>query len=295
MTPLVTIGISFLNPGSYFKDAIRSVFAQTLQDWELILVDDGSADGSLNVARSVRSGRVKVYSDSQQKGLPTRLNQIAEIAQGEFLVRMDADDLMHPRRVEKQIEFIMNNEVDAVGTGAWMIDEEDKICGQSFRSDIYCRKQDILTTLKWGWPIHATLVALRRWALQNPYDPHYPRAEDRELFVRVLGKSRIDEIRENLYFYRRPDRLGVQAYLQSYASERRVLRRYGRELAGLLPTLYLIQRSYAKSMVLRNLAWFGLHNRVLKKKYPLVTAEEKVQAERILQDVIKIRVPGWDD
>ena len=77
MHPLVSIGISFHNNADTLGDAIRSVFAQTFQDWELILVDDHSTDGSLSIAQSVIDPRVRVYRGGDGKGFVYQLNRIA--------------------------------------------------------------------------------------------------------------------------------------------------------------------------------------------------------------------------
>ena len=74
----LTIGLPTYNAGPYLPDALRSIFAQTYQDWELIVVDDGSSDGSLEILRSVRDPRVTVHHDDTNRGLPYRLNQIAQ-------------------------------------------------------------------------------------------------------------------------------------------------------------------------------------------------------------------------
>src|SRR5213082_2006357 len=73
----VTIGIPFLNARRYLEDAVRSVFAQTHGDWELLLIDDGSTDGSVAVVRHLDDPRVRVLSDGSNRGLSARLNQIA--------------------------------------------------------------------------------------------------------------------------------------------------------------------------------------------------------------------------
>jgi len=293
--PLVSIGVPFLNPGVHFRKAIRSVFAQTFPDWELILIDDGSTDGSLEAARAIRSERVFVHSDGRRKGLPARLNQIAELARGDYLVRMDADDIMHPLRVQKQIEFLKRSGSDAVMTRAWIIDERDAIKGKSLEQPESGRRDEILAALKWGPGIHPTLAGSRAWFLRNPYDPRYPRAEDRELFARVMGRSRIEEMAEQLFFYRRPDGVPARSYLQSYASERKVLSRYGKELAGFRPAFFLILRSWAKSLILGTSLLLGAQNRVLIKAYPPLTDDERTQAETILKTVLATTVPGWDD
>src|SRR5690606_22420882 len=113
-----------LNPGTAFVDAIRSVFVQTHSNWELILIDDGSTDQSLDLALKIRDSRVRVISDGKHKGLPTRLNEITASASGEYIARMDADDVMHPERLEKQVKFLLSHpSCDVVGTGVFFIDK----------------------------------------------------------------------------------------------------------------------------------------------------------------------------
>src|SRR4030066_138114 len=91
--PLVTVGIPFFNNQDTLPDAIRSIFAQSFQDWELLLLDDGSTDGSLQIAQSIDDPRVRVISDGCNRKLPARLNQIIDLARGQYIARMDADDL----------------------------------------------------------------------------------------------------------------------------------------------------------------------------------------------------------
>ncbi|MEN6400626.1 MAG: glycosyltransferase, partial [Armatimonadia bacterium] len=64
-SPMVTVGLPFYNNESTLLDAVRSIFAQTFQDWELVLLDDGSTDGSLEIARSIDDPRVRVIADGQ--------------------------------------------------------------------------------------------------------------------------------------------------------------------------------------------------------------------------------------
>ena len=124
-TPLVTVGLPMYNPGRFLDLAVRSVFAQTYDNWELIILDDGSTDGSLELARRIRDPRVNVFSDGKNRGLPYRLNQILDLASGQFIARMDADDLMHPERIERQGKHLLAYpEADAVTTGAILIDRE---------------------------------------------------------------------------------------------------------------------------------------------------------------------------
>src|ERR1700730_17328911 len=121
--PLVTIGIPFYNAAGTLRAAIRSVFAQTCGRWELILLDDGSTHDSLVIARSVNDARVRVLSDGQNRQLGARLNEINQLARAPLVARMDADDIMHPERIARQVTWLEDNEkVDVLGTAAFTID-----------------------------------------------------------------------------------------------------------------------------------------------------------------------------
>src|SRR5215207_5701854 len=123
MTPRVTIGLPFYNAANTLASAVRSVFAQTYHDWELILVNDGSSDRSLEIADAVKDPRIRVMSDGRNKGLAARLNEITSSACGRYIARMDADDLMHPDRLARQVALLQTRpRVDVVGTATYATD-----------------------------------------------------------------------------------------------------------------------------------------------------------------------------
>lgn len=287
--PLVTLGLPLFNPGPFLTWAIRSIFAQSYPHWELLVVDDGCTDGSLDRVERIQDPRVRVFSDGQNRGLPYRLNQILSLASGELIARMDADDLMHPDRLEKQVEFLLQNpEVDAVTTGAYLVDRTNHPLalwpnGQPSVKDV----------LSWGGYLHASLMARGPWYRKNPYTEAYPRAEDREFFVRTLGTAEIRVLGEPLYFYRwyglvKPDNL-----LKGYASERRILLRYGPGLVGWGETSLLLARSCMKTAwvhVAKALS-IPLENRV---RFLPLRPEDLQEATRALEAIARTRVPGWE-
>ena len=133
----VTIGIPFLNARRTLADAVRSVFAQTHGDWELLLVDDGSTDGSSDVVRQLLDPRVRLLADGVTLGLCARLNQIAAAARGAYLARMDADDLMHPERIARQLEHLRPTRASTWSTpppSRWTTTSPRWVSGASGRS-----------------------------------------------------------------------------------------------------------------------------------------------------------------
>ena len=121
---MVTIGLPFYNAEKYLALAIESVLQQTYTNWELLLLDDGSTDNSLSIAQSYaqKDSRIKVISDGKNKNLATRLNELPSLAQGLYLARMDADDIMHSARIERQLSVLKAHpEIDVLGTNAYII------------------------------------------------------------------------------------------------------------------------------------------------------------------------------
>ena len=124
--PIVTVGLPFFNQAEFLDAVVQSVVSQVFTDWELILVDDGSTDDSLDVAQrwAASDSRIRVVADGHNRGLSTRLNQIARLATGQYLARMDADDKMLANRLVRQVEFLTQNPtVDVLGSAARLIDE----------------------------------------------------------------------------------------------------------------------------------------------------------------------------
>jgi glycosyltransferase involved in cell wall biosynthesis len=272
------------------KEAIRSIFAQTYKDWELILLDDGSEDQSYVVAGQVQDPRVRFIRHDHRRGLPARLNEISSLARGDFIARMDADDLMHPERLQRQLGFLLSRpEVDVVASGTYFLHVGGEPVGVR-----YGRSPSVREILARGGYLHPSILGRREWFLKNPYSEAYPRAEDRELFVRTAKTSVFAVLREPLYFYRWDGNIRPQALLTGYRSERRVLLRYGPSLVGWKDTLSLLARSYAKAVAVRVLDWIGKEQVLARRAYQPLGKEEREEALRVLARVRATKVPGWD-
>lgn len=290
-SPRVTVGIPFLNPGKLIVDAVRSVFAQTCDDWELILLDDGSTDGSIDLVRCIRDSRVRVVTDGLHLGLPARLNQLAKLARSDLLARMDADDIMHPERLERQIHFLESHrDVQVVDTGAYIIDSSRAVIG--VRGIERSAPPTATEALKWGVVLHPSVMTWRSWSLAHPYDPRYVRAEDRELFIRRFRTDSYAHIGAPLMFYY-VGHVRIRALLRGYKSERAVLMRYGPRLIGWPKSCLLWGRSVAKSCVVPLLAKVGRDDLITRRSCTPVSPEIAAKAESILRKIQDQEVPGW--
>ncbi|WP_412070416.1 glycosyltransferase family 2 protein [Rubrivirga sp. IMCC43871] len=216
--PPVSIGLPFYNAEAFLAGAIQSVFAQTHTDWELILVDDGSTDRSLEIARSVDDPRVRVYSDGTNRRLGARLNQIAGLARYELVARMDADDLMARNRIETQLRALAADPTaDLVSTGVCSIRDDGTPVGIRCVPDGY-RLSPASVLAGQGGIVHASVVARRAWVRRNAYDETLPIAEDANLWVRALAKDdlRVRFVSEPLYYYREDGNVTIEKQLANH-------------------------------------------------------------------------------
>ncbi|WP_336149005.1 glycosyltransferase family 2 protein [Acinetobacter radioresistens] len=224
----VSIGIPFYNAEEYFYHAIESVVKQSYQDWELILVDDGSTDSSLKIAEnfSKKDNRIRVISDGLNKKLPYRLNQIIDESKGEYIARMDADDLIHPDRIKIQLEFLeKNNNFDLVSTGVVSINDKNQIRGIRCLENIYTD----FSIVKRNYPIvHASVLARKSWYNRNQYDISLPRSEDFELWCRTISNNdlKIAVLPQALYYYREEGLVTYEKLLKSYEDGLQVYKKY---------------------------------------------------------------------
>ena len=178
--PLVTIAIPIYNADKYIRDAIQSCINQTYQNWELLLMCDGSTDNSTVIAKEIANGdsRIKIIDDGQNRGLIARLNQSVEMCETKYYARMDADDIMCINRIEEQVKFMEEHaEVDVCGSSIMTIDNNNNIIGSSFNEG---RVNSF---------IHPTVFGRTEWFRENPYANWALRAEDFELWIRTSGKS----------------------------------------------------------------------------------------------------------
>ena len=226
---MISIGIPFYNAEAYLEDAIKSVLAQTFQEWELILVDDGSSDGSLDIAKKYEQldSRIRVISDGLNKKLPTRLNEIIKEAKFDLIARMDADDLMDVERLEKQYAFLSANpEYDLVTTGMYSIDQSNEVLGKRLPENRIMQANEILgglTNL-----LHASMLAKKQWCLRNPYREDNALAEDYELWLSAAIKNdlKYNVLQEPLYYYREVENVKKEKMIKGYNTQIEVINRY---------------------------------------------------------------------
>lgn len=278
---LVTIGIPFFNNESSLSYSIKSTISQTYNNLEILLIDDGSTDKSLSIAKGYaeKDPRIKIISDGYNRGLISRLNQIIDMAEGDYIARMDADDMMAPERIEKEVTILETcPEVDVVTTGMASIDKTFSPVGKRCCS---VTEPDVLKVFKSGEDLlHASMLVRTKWARANKYKQDFDRAEDRELFTRTLNNSRYRIIPEPLYYYYDVQNMTVDKYLMSYQSERKTLLANWSGKISFLNFLLLLLRSFLKSFAIKYYFLLGREELLFRSKNLTLEESEKTVIEK---------------
>lgn len=289
--PRVTIGLPISNQLDTFEDAIRSVFAQTYESWELVVMLDGSPQEIVDRVQAIDDVRVRVEVRTENRGLAFRLNEITHLARGEFVARMDADDLMHRSRIEAQVRYFDEfPETDALGTHATLIDEHGAIRGALSEPALPSNPAGYLQSHALT---HPTVMFRTGWARLNPYDSNFFRAEDKELWARTCRSAQFAKLGERLFFYRVNSDPDVKKQAASSKYDRRVIRVHGPALAGTAQTSLLLIRSFLLQGAYGMAARLGQSERLYRRHGVPLSDDERAESELLLLDVARTEVNGW--
>lgn len=200
--PKISVIMSVHNGGEYLKEAIQSVLNQTCADFEFIIINDGSTDNSLSIINSFQDQRIKLIS-RENKGLVQSLNEGMKLATGEFIARMDADDISLPERFSRQVEFLKKNpDIYLCGTWAKTIDANDKITGEYTYPPLTHDKIKKYLLLHNSF-IHPSVMFKKEVINKvGVYNKKYKHIEDYEFWTRVLKNFKTANLPEFLLKYR---------------------------------------------------------------------------------------------
>jgi glycosyltransferase involved in cell wall biosynthesis len=200
-TPLVSIAMPFYNAAQTIGPSIRSILLQSYSNWELLLCDDGSTDASRDLACGFHDPRIVVWGDRQRLQLGARLNQCIDRARGEFVARMDADDIAYPLRLERQLHFLEDHPVVDL-TGGWAVLFADSGAPVGKRADPAAHSQITRRPLYSFKLIHPTFMGKTSWFRRYRYRADAIRCEDHDLLFRARADSRFANLPEIVLGYR---------------------------------------------------------------------------------------------
>jgi glycosyltransferase involved in cell wall biosynthesis len=236
MTPRVTVLMSVFNGKDLLPRAIAGILSQTFTDFEFLIIDDGSTEPVLDIIHGYSDSRIVVHSQ-ENKGLPRSLNRGLALAKGRYVARMDADDISHPRRLERQVAVLESDKrIDLVGCFFEVANAAGAVIEtKELITDPIYRLWRLLFHNNYG---HGTMV-LRKQAVLDAggYDVKLRFAQDYDLWSRLSTKDNNAMVPEVLYQYRL-DEGSSQSSVKNYETQfENAVRISNRNLQSCCPTL----------------------------------------------------------
>ncbi len=208
--PLVSIVLPVYNRPSVIQ-TITSVLNQTYEHFELIIIDNASTDNTVDRIRTIQDERINLIINEKNEGQTYSLNRGLREAKGVYIARIDADDLMTPDRIEKQVDFLESNpDYGLVGSWVRFIDLKDRL-SIIVRMPITDKGMRLMQTISCG--IYHPTAMLRKRVLDEynlHYDLHVLFSQDYDLWRAIMNHSKACNIGEILVYYRKGDNDGTK-------------------------------------------------------------------------------------
>jgi glycosyltransferase involved in cell wall biosynthesis len=205
MNPLVSILLPAYNCEKYLQQTMDSLLTQSFQDFELLVINDGSTDGTEAIINSYADPRIKHIKNDGNKGLIYSLNHAIEIAKGKYLARMDADDICKTDRLAKQLQWMEQHPSTAVvGCHIQFINEHNNPTGEWPLDKQTSSAESIKKTMAWENCLAHPSVMMRSSILKNyQYASTQKHSEDYDLWLQLLADGHtIEKVPETLLLYR---------------------------------------------------------------------------------------------
>jgi len=205
---LISVVMGVHNGERFLQQSVDSILAQSFGDYEFIIVDDGSTDGTAAILESYTDPRISVIHQSN-RGLTEVLQTGLEVARGEYFARQDSDDISLPTRFEHQLDYLRSHpDVLAVGTSCVEIDEEGVLRRHLDHplDDIGCKERLAISS---PLPHGSVIVRMETLRELGGYRKQFTLAQDRDLWLRLSERGKLANLPEHLYLWRRsPEAIG---------------------------------------------------------------------------------------
>ena len=204
--PLVSVIMPVKDVGRFVMEAVESIRNQTYKNWEMIVIDDGSADKTGKILKQFakKDIRITILTHKESKGIGVSLNEALKRAKGHYIARMDGDDVSYSNRLALQVEYLQKHkDVIAVGGQAEMIDGDgQRFAYKRFPTDAKTLREMIM----WIVPIQHPIMMVRASIYKKcRYDETLKTAEDVDMMMQLLQHGEFGNVRETVYQYRKAD------------------------------------------------------------------------------------------
>ena len=222
--PAITVLMPAYNAALYIRAAMASILNQTFQDFEFLIIDDGSTDATVDIIESLADNRIRLVRNPKNMGLISSLNRGIDLARGCYIARMDADDISLPRRFEWQYQ-LMEKSPQVVACSGWSVDVCPGVCNKyNFREADH---ETLLGRMFVKPPLSHPASFIRRSALVDTgirYDNRYLHCEDYKFWFDLSKVGRLSNVQKIVLNYRVVETSVSQLHRQLQAANAKRLR-----------------------------------------------------------------------
>ena len=196
--PKISVIMPAYNSEKYIGEAIESILNQTFTDFEFIILNDGSTDNTAKIIKEYvkKDKRIRFINSKKNQGFIASLNKCLDVSVGQYIAKMDSDDISLPERLEKQVKYLdLHKNVGLLGTGYRAFDKKEF-------DVIHPTKVTIFDMIKGSY---VTIVMFRKNIIDKfdlRFNPEFIYAEDYEFYSRFIRYAEIHNLAEILYLYR---------------------------------------------------------------------------------------------
>ena len=232
--PRVTVLMSVYNGAAFLNEAVESILSQTFSDFEFLIIDDGSIDSSVEIIRSYHDPRIRLVKNTANIGMAASLNRGLALANGEYVARMDQDDISLPQRLACQVDFLdSRQEVGAIGSAIEVFGDKNEVIRFPTDPDRIKCELFFMNVIA-----HPTVMMRRIMFISHglQYNPVFEKTEDYELWNRSISYFPLTNIEKTLLRYRRHHEQVSQLHLEKQFCAAEAVWRVLLERLGLEPT-----------------------------------------------------------
>lgn len=205
--PLVSVIMPVYNAGDFLVEAIESILTQTVKDFEFLIIEDHSTDNSWEIIRKYQNKdrRIKAFRNKKRLGLVKSLNFLIPKTRGQYIARMDADDISLPARFVRQIEYLeAHPDIIACGGQEYIIDEKGNIIAEKYfptdAKDCYNKLMNFMVIQPPLLMARGSIFRMLR------YDNHIFRNDDITMHFKLISRGNFGNVDEIIFKYRKVDR-----------------------------------------------------------------------------------------
>jgi glycosyltransferase involved in cell wall biosynthesis len=269
--PKVTVLMPVHNGERHLQEAIESVLGQTFEDFELLVLHDQSTDGTSAILEGYSDPRMRVVHNEEKLGLTRSLNKGLHLARGQYIARMDADDISLPERLELQARYLDEHPDTGLVTSAWAIINEN---GQTGTGIGGISAEALYYTLTFANCIcHSSTMFRKSLALAlGGYDPMFDLAEDLDLWYRISRRCKLASLPQILVKYRLSDlSVSTRFHAEQHACLVSFLTKHIEELMGddvsiedITCFQYMVNSRYARATYASFQELAEIHERIIE-------------------------------